>query len=133
MRVSSQPAVSDDRTALHSSTSDRAVRAAHLLHEALALLGAEPQSPSHAGRPNDRLLRLPEVQQLTGLRRSALYDLMQRGAFPRSVKTGPRAAGWSEAAVQRWISDRIEGQPLIRQGRISRSAATTYGRTPRPT
>jgi prophage regulatory protein len=54
------------------------------------------------------LLRLPEVQRLTGLRRSAIYEQMQKGIFPRSVKAGPRAATWSEAAVQAWISKRID-------------------------
>jgi len=93
---------------------ERALEAAQLLQEALALLGAPQQSsdspfPQHS---TDRLLRLPEVQLLTGLRRTAIYEQMRRGLFPRSVKTGPRATCWSEAAVQRWIADRIAGQPL---------------------
>ncbi len=88
---------------------ERATRAAYLLREALALLASDPGIASLAGtkRESDRLLRLPEVQRLTGLRRSAIYEQMQRGIFPRSVKVGPRAATWSEAAVQGWISERI--------------------------
>lgn len=88
---------------------ERATKAACLLREALALLASDPQNVSlvSARRESDRLLRLPEVQRLTGLRRSAIYEQMQRGIFPRSVKAGNRAATWSEAAVQAWISDRI--------------------------
>jgi prophage regulatory protein len=94
-------------------TTERALQAANLLREALALLVADPLALAELSpRPSDRLLRLPEVQRLTGLRRSALYEQMLRGAFPRSVKTGRRAAGWSEAAVQSWIADRVDGQPL---------------------
>lgn len=82
----------------------RTEQAAHLLREALALLdvGSKPlTAPIAMKRAPDRLLRLPEVERLTGLRRSAIYEQMQRGIFPRSVKVGPRAAKWSEIAVKR--------------------------------
>jgi prophage regulatory protein len=88
----------------------RTEQAAHLLREALALLnvGSKPSTALMAmKRAPDRLLRLPEVERLTGLRRSAIYEQMQRGIFPRSVKVGPRAATWSETDVQGWISDRL--------------------------
>jgi prophage regulatory protein len=91
-------------------TAERATKAAYYLKEALALLGSSPDAstPIDSKRESDRLLRLPEVLQLTGLRRSAIYEQMRRGSFPRSVKAGPRAATWSEAAIQAWISDRID-------------------------
>ena len=88
----------------------RTEQAARLLREAVALLNLDSK-PSMAliamKRTPDRLLRLPEVERLTGLRRSAIYEQMQRGIFPRSVKVGPRAATWSEIAIQGWISDRL--------------------------
>ena len=87
---------------------DRAMRAAHLLQEALDLLGqgaAQPLGPS--SDRHDRLLRLPEVQRLTGLGRSVIYQQMRDGVFPRSIKIGPRAASWSEAAVYGWIQQRL--------------------------
>ena len=91
---------------------ERALRAAHLLTEALALLGPDriPGKLLTTERKSDRLLRLPEVQRLTGLGRSAIYEQMQRGDFPRSVKAGARTATWSEAAVQAWIADRLAGR-----------------------
>ena len=93
---------------------ERATKASYLLREALALLANDPQNVSlvSARRQSDRLLRLPEVQRLTGLRRSAIYEQMQKGVFPRSVKAGLRAATWSEAAIQTWISDRIGGDSV---------------------
>ena len=88
--------------------SDRAVRAVHLLQEALDLLGhSSVQQPGLAAVQHDRLLRLPEVQRLTGLGRSVIYQQMRDGLFPRSIKVGPRAASWSEAAVQAWIQQRL--------------------------
>lgn len=113
MRTSPQSTPSPAVISPQSAHSDRAVRAAHLLHEALALLAEERGTEiAVAHRLPDRLLRLPEVQRLTGLRRSAVYEQMQRGAFPRSVKTGRRSAGWSESAIQAWIAARIHGGML---------------------
>jgi prophage regulatory protein len=89
---------------------ERMMQAAQLLREALALLAHERATSS--GRGPDRLLRLPEVQRLTGLSRSAIYQQMQGGIFPKSVKTGPRAASWSEASIQAWIADRLDGSIL---------------------
>jgi prophage regulatory protein len=97
---------------------ERAVQAAQLLREALALLNVPPETavlPAAKSAP-DRLLRLPEVERLTGLRRSAIYEQMQRGVFPRSFKTGLRAAAWSETAVQAWIAERIEGAAGLSSG-----------------
>jgi predicted DNA-binding transcriptional regulator AlpA len=92
-----------------SSTTERVVQAADLLREALALLdGASVSSLMPASRRlPDRLLRLPEVERLTGLRRSAIYEQMRKGTFPRSVKAGARTATWSEAAIQVWIAERL--------------------------
>ncbi len=92
-------------------TSERAEQAARLLREALALLADESAELPAGRRSSDRLLRLPEVKQLTGLGRSAIYQQMQFGTFPHSVKVGSRVAAWSEAAVQAWISHRLEGGP----------------------
>jgi prophage regulatory protein len=94
----------------------RAARAERLLREALALLagGSGTAPPIDSKRESDRLLRLPEVQELTGLRRSTIYAHMQRGMFPHSVKAGPRAATWSEAAIQAWISDRVSSRSARR-------------------
>jgi predicted DNA-binding transcriptional regulator AlpA len=90
----------------------RALQAAQLLHEALTLLGVGSVQMQHKTHAPDRLLRLPGVEHLTGLRRSAIYEQMQRGVFPRSVKAGKRAATWSEIAVQSWIADRLDERTM---------------------
>ena len=51
----------------------------------------------------NRILRLPDVLDLTGLARSSLYAAMAAGQFPKSIKIGKRAIGWLEADIQNWI------------------------------
>ena len=115
---------------------ERAVKAACLLREALDLLGGHLtlESATQAGYGSDRLLRLPEVQRMTGLRRSAIYEQMRRGIFPRSVKAGARTATWSEAAIQAWIAARIGGGQVKSvcsraADKASRSNGRSVGRT----
>ena len=54
-----------------------------------------------------KILRRPAVQDRTGLKRSALYDHMAAGTFPRPVSLGPQAVGWPEHEVDAWIRGRI--------------------------
>ena len=56
--------------------------------------------------PRDRLLRLPAVEALTGLKKSTLYALQKSGDFPRAVQVTPRCVAWKEAAVLQWVQDR---------------------------
>jgi prophage regulatory protein len=61
----------------------------------------------HPSFSPDRLLRLPDVEALTGLRKSALYQAMKDGRFPPCVKLSARASAWPESEVQAWIASRI--------------------------
>jgi prophage regulatory protein len=81
-------------------------RAAQLLREAICLLDGDAPGTLFSIAKEDRLVRLPEVLRLTGLCRSALYDQMSQGEFPRAIKIGPRAASWSLRSVHHWISQR---------------------------
>ncbi len=53
-----------------------------------------------------RVLRLPEVAARVGLKRTAIYEAVLRGTFPRPLKLGLRASGWLEHEVDRWIDAR---------------------------
>ena len=55
-----------------------------------------------------RLLRLPEVIARVGLKRSAIYQRMSEGRFPRSRSLGPKCAVWVEAEIDDWIRDVVE-------------------------
>ncbi len=54
-----------------------------------------------------RLLRRPEVENLTGLSRASIYEKMAEGDFPRPVKTGARAVAWVESEIADWQRQRI--------------------------
>jgi prophage regulatory protein len=56
---------------------------------------------------SERLLRLPQVEAMTGLKRSALYSRIQKATFPAPLKIGERASAWPESAVQAWIQTQI--------------------------
>jgi prophage regulatory protein len=60
-----------------------------------------------------RLLRRRAVEELTGESRSAIYQKIARGEFPRPVKLGTRAVAWVEAEV----GDYIERKIAARDGR----------------
>ena len=53
-----------------------------------------------------QLLRRPEVEAMTALSRSALYEAMTRGDFPRPIRIGPRGVRWIAAEIQHWIAHR---------------------------
>lgn len=52
-----------------------------------------------------RLLRQPEVLTLTGLSRSTIWRLCERGAFPKPRKLpGVRAIAWPAPEVEAWLA-----------------------------
>lgn len=53
-----------------------------------------------------RLIRLPDVERMTGLRRSAIYQRIQRGEFPKSRKITTRCSAWLETDVAEWVRAR---------------------------
>jgi len=55
----------------------------------------------------ERLIRLPEVEAVTGMKKSALYAAMKRSAFPLPVKLSKRASAWRYSEIQAWIAARI--------------------------
>jgi prophage regulatory protein len=62
----------------------------------------------HTPTVSHRLIRLPEVQRLTGLGRSQLYALASQNEFPKPLKLSQRCSAWVEADVHAWIAHRVE-------------------------
>lgn len=54
----------------------------------------------------DHHLRRPAVEAATGLSRSTIYDMMDRGEFPRPVRIGRRAVAWPESVIADWLAQR---------------------------
>ena len=58
--------------------------------------------------PTHVILKRKQVQARTGISRSAIYQKMAAGEFPKSISLGPRAVGWLESSIDQWIQSRVE-------------------------
>lgn len=54
------------------------------------------------------ILRLPSVSSRVGYSRSSIYNFIASGEFPKPIRLGPRAIGWLESDIDRWIASRVE-------------------------
>ena len=70
---------------------------------------AQAQTAITARQQIDRMLRRKEVEQITGRSRSAIYEGIAAGTFPKPVKIGARAVAWPESVIRAWIAERVEG------------------------
>ena len=52
-----------------------------------------------------RLLRLPEVSTMVGLKRSAIYKYVAEGQFPAPIKVGERSVRWKLSDILAWRSE----------------------------
>ena len=69
-----------------------------------------------------RILRRPTVQDRTGLRRSAIYERIKAGTFPKPIVLGPRAVGWLESEVDAWI----DGLTSVRDASHAKARASNW-------
>lgn len=54
-----------------------------------------------------RLIRRSDVQKITGLGASSIYQLQREGNFPQSVQVSERRVAWVESEVAEWVGKRI--------------------------
>ena len=53
------------------------------------------------------LLRRSEVEAKTGLKRSAIYNRMSEGTFPRQVRLSSRAVRWAFDEIEAWVAEHM--------------------------
>ena len=53
-----------------------------------------------------KILRRPQVEEITGLSRSTIYAMMAKGQFPSPLRLGARAVGWPEETIIEWLTTR---------------------------
>ena len=56
------------------------------------------------------LLRRPQVEALTGLKRAAIYMRIAAGLLPRPVKNGARVSGWPAREITAVHEALIQGR-----------------------
>lgn len=55
---------------------------------------------------SDRIIRIREVIEMTGLSRSSIYLLIKKGDFPAQVKLSTRSSGWFRREIKNWVDTR---------------------------
>ena len=50
-----------------------------------------------------RVLLLAEVEQLVGLKKTAIYNHIKAGDFPAPRRLGHRKVGWSVVDIRAWL------------------------------
>jgi prophage regulatory protein len=53
------------------------------------------------------LFRRRDIESITGLSRSTIYDLIKKGQFPKPIKLTARAVAWSRADVLAWVEKKL--------------------------
>lgn len=53
------------------------------------------------------MIRLPEVEARTGMKKSWIYREVRANRFPQPVKMSPQAIAWVESEIDHWIKMRI--------------------------
>ena len=62
-----------------------------------------------------KILRLPAVEDRTGLRRSTIYLKISQGKFPKPISLGGyRSVGWIEEEITSWIEQCIQSSRMNR-------------------
>ena len=81
-----------------------------------------PETPigvSLQGRSREfiRTVRRQQLRQMVPLSDTTIYEMEQRGEFPRRFYLTPRCAAWDAAEVENWIDERrrASGADLIKR------------------
>lgn len=62
--------------------------------------------PSLIERDLPRMIRRHELKQIVPLADTTIYEMEQRGEFPRRFALGPRCVVWDLAEVEAWLASR---------------------------
>lgn len=57
----------------------------------------------------ERFIRLPEVMKTVGMGRTAVYDRIKKGTFPKQYKISARVSAWKLTEVKAWMDSIQQG------------------------
>lgn len=75
---------------------------------------AKKATEQRASNIKERVLKMPDTEQMIGLKRSSIYNKFTPKSryydptFPKPIKLGARAIGWFESDIQAWLESRKE-------------------------
>ena len=58
-------------------------------------------------------IRLPEVINRIGYKRTSIYEKIAEGTFPAPIKLGPRAVAWVSEEIEKWMDARIAERDAV--------------------
>lgn len=64
----------------------------------------------HTETQTNKLIRIKQVQEMTGLSKSYIYQLVKQKMFPKSILLieGGSAVAWTLSSINSWVESRIE-------------------------
>ncbi|GAA3990714.1 hypothetical protein GCM10022279_12330 [Comamonas faecalis] len=88
-------------------------------HQPLPLPGTEayealPQFSQSSPLPFRRTIRRHELHQIVPLAETTIYEMEQRGEFPRRFRLTARCVVWDLAEVEAWIDDRKQASRSVK-------------------
>ncbi len=67
-----------------------------------------------------RIMRMAEIEQLTGLNKRTIYRYIRDNKFPKPIRLGSRVSGWLVSDVVGWLNnlsdsrvDHLEGDTWV--------------------
>jgi prophage regulatory protein len=68
---------------------------------------------THANTPIKKTIRRQQLREIVPLADSTIYEMEQRGEFPRRFALTPRCVVWDLDEVQAWLAAR-RSKPILR-------------------
>ena len=80
------------------------------------MLSSEPERDQLLQKNDQirKLIRIKSVIRLTGLSKSYIYALSEKGLFPKNIQLVPggTSVAWVEGEIREWIDQRIQSRDL---------------------
>lgn len=70
------------------------------------------ESNDKGKKMTDKLLRLPKVLELVGIKKTKLWEMIKKGKFPKQKKLGSKTSVWSFTEIQQWIEGVKKGEKI---------------------
>lgn len=65
--------------------------------------------------PGEKFIRLPEVLEMTAMKKSTLYQAISNGTFVPPTKLGKRSVAWPLSWVLAWMQQKVEAsRPAVK-------------------
>ncbi|MCL1059743.1 AlpA family transcriptional regulator [Shewanella gelidimarina] len=62
---------------------------------------------------NDRVIKLRDVIELTGLKKTSIYNLIKKNEFPKQITLARNSVGWVQSEVLQWVNDLMINRDLL--------------------